>query len=75
MNDVGGADAQRGDEDAFQDAVRVAFEQMAVFVDAGLAFFGIHQQEFLVGLGVARGLPLGAERESRRRRGRAGLSR
>ena len=43
--------------------MRVAFEQVAVFVDAGLALLGIHQQEFLLGRGVAGRFPLRADRE------------
>src|SRR5207302_909527 len=50
-----------GDEGAFEHTVRITLEQVAIFVDAGLAFLGIDQQEFLRCWRVAGGLPLGAD--------------
>src|SRR4051794_11310310 len=62
-DDVGGADAKRGDLHALDGAVRVAFEQVAVLVDARLALLGVDQQELAGRNLVARGLPLGAHRK------------
>ena len=45
--------------------MRVAFEQVAVLVDAWLALLGVHEQEFLLGRGVAGRLPLGSDGEVR----------
>src|SRR5207302_4006220 len=49
----------------FQDAVRVALEEVAVFVDAGLALLGVNEEKFLLGGCVAGGFPLRADREIR----------
>ena len=48
-DDVRCANAQGSDQNAFENAMRVTFEEMAVFVDARFAFLGVYEQEFLLG--------------------------
>src|SRR5207302_1547176 len=59
------AHAERGNLDPLDDAMRVALEQVAVFVNARLTLFGIDQQELLRSGGVAGGFPLRADRKVR----------
>ena len=58
-----GTDRETGDDHAFDDSVRIAFEDAAVHERAGIALVGVADDELLVALGVASELPLAPSRK------------
>ena len=71
--DFGDADRPRGDERAFEEAVRIALEVVAVLERAELAFVDVDRHQPRRRL-APHDAPLAARRESPRRPGRAGPS-
>ena len=70
---LGGAGGEGADEHPLDDAVRIAFEQAAVHVGAGVALVGVADEEFLPRRPwpPLRPVPISGRWGSRRRRGRA----
>ena len=67
-----GADGARGDHQAFEHAVRIAFHHAAVHERAGIALVGIANHVFLRAFLRCAPPPICGRSENRRRRGRAG---
>ena len=66
VNDAfGRAHHVAADDHAFEQAVRIAFDLVAVHVGAGVAFVGIADDVFAVGDGLAQELPFEAGEEAR----------
>ena len=72
--DLGRLDHPGGDQHAFDEAVRIALEIVAILERAGLALVGVDRHQPRRRLG-AHQRPFAAGREIRRRRGRAGRRR